>query len=508
MGKGMVIGGGSAAILVRQKSGEELELGELLVCGEGQTTHLLQVVDLVYGSQLTQAHLEMDSGMQLEEDPSFGLLDKHLRSYVIAKLKPVVTINGNEARATKSLPAFMTEIRGVTASDVSFLAQPAHPLLLGNLRSGSKELAVAASLPGRDVLSHHVLISATTGKGKSNLAAFILWNTLTPDWCGLLVLDPHDEYYGHDSIGLRHHPSANERMLYFTPRNPPPGACTLKIKLDQIRPWHLDGVMPWSDAQREALAAYLKTYGERWIERCLTDAPLDGFMDGTLAVVKRRLMHLLDIRVLDGRLECNGAFDTEQGAATLADIIKALDEAKTVIIDTSEFAGQTELLIGSLICHRVFAHHRELKVAGTLAQHPVVGIVLEEAPRVLGKDALERGPNIFSTIAREGRKFGVGLVAITQLPSLIPRDVLANMNTKIILGTEMKPERMAIIESAAQDLSEDDRTIASLDRGEAIVSSNFARFALPIKIPLLRDVVGVKPPVRRQFVGVTPAKLL
>ena len=505
MGKGMVIGGGSSAVLVRQKHGEILELGELLLCGEGSTRYLLQVVDLVYGSQLTQQHLELISGLQLEEDPSFGLVDKHLRSYVIAKLKPVVTIIDRQAFMTKSLPEFMTEIRGVIASDVSFITEPPHPLLLGDLRSGSKALSVPVALPGRDVISHHILISATTGKGKSNLASFMLWNTLTATWCGLLVLDPHDEYFGRTGLGLKDHPSARDRLLYYTPRNAPPGGRTLKIKLDQVKPWHLDGVMPWSDAQREALAAYAKTYGDNWIECCLTDQPLDGFMEGTLAVVKRRLTQLLDIKIHDGMLECDGAFDTTQGATTITDIINALDDAKTVVIDTSEFAGQTELLIGSLVCHRVFSKHQQLKAEGTLAQHPVIGIVLEEAPRVLGKDALERGPNIFSTIAREGRKFGVGLVAITQLPSLIPRDILANMNTKIILGTEMKPERQALIESAAQDLSEDDRTIASLDKGEAIVTSNFGRFALPIKIPLFRDIAAsAAPVVRRAFVGVRP----
>ena len=115
---------------------------------------------------------------------------------------------------------------------------------------------------------------------------------------------------------------------------------------------------------------------------------------------------------------------------------------------------------------------------------PVISILLEEAPRVLGKEVLEKGPNIFSTIAREGRKFKIGLTAITQLPSLIPRQILANMNTKIILGIEMQPERQAIIESASQDLSSDSRSIAALDKGEAIITSNFTRFALPVKIPL------------------------
>jgi uncharacterized protein len=53
----------------------------------------------------------------------------------------------------------------------------------------------------------------------------------------------------------------------------------------------------------------------------------------------------------------------------------------------------------------------------------------------------------------------------------------------------MAPERQAIIESASQDLSSDDRNIASLDKGEAIVSSNFAKLPLPIKIPFFDDMV-------------------
>ena len=149
-------------------------------------------------------------------------------------------------------------------------------------------------------------------------------------------------------------------------------------------------------------------------------------------------------------------------------------------------------MIGSLIANEAFNRYKYHKMNGVLDSKPVISIVLEEAPRVLGKDVLEAGPNIFSTIAREGRKFKVGIVAITQLPSLIPREILANINTKIILGIEMKPERQAIIESAAQDLSEDDRTIASLDIGDALITSNFARFVTPIRIPNFEENIKNK----------------
>ena len=111
---------------------------------------------------------------------------------------------------------------------------------------------------------------------------------------------------------------------------------------------------------------------------------------------------------------------------------------------------------------------------------------------------LTNNQSVFSTIAREGRKFNVGLIAITQLPSQIPKDILANINTKIILGIELAAERASIIESASQDLSRDDRNIAALDVGEAIITSNFTKFAVPVKIPLFD---AQKNSTRRGFAG-------
>jgi DNA helicase HerA-like ATPase len=160
-----------------------------------------------------------------------------------------------------------------------------------------------------------------------------------------------------------------------------------------------------------------------------------------------------------------------------------------VIVDTSYFSGAIEIMIGTIIVSEMFDKYRYYKRVGMLEDKPVVSIVLEEAPRVLGKAVLESGSNVFESVAREGRKFKIGLMAITQLPSEIPKSILANMNTKIILGLEMGSERAAVIESAAQDLSQDQRTIASLDKGEALVTSTFTKFAVPIKVPLFRDFV-------------------
>lgn len=489
MVKGQILGGRFGELIARQKHGTTLELGELLACETNGETLLLQVYDLYYGSQLPGQALELISGMQLEEAQDTEVMEPHLRMYNLALLKALVAVQQGVPKAAKALPAIFAPLRQATAADVAFLAAPQGGLYLGQLRSGRGVLPVPISLPPEDVFSHHILIAGTTGKGKSVLMKNLLWHAVGLG-VGLLVLDPHDEYFGRGRPGLKDHPSRG-KVCYYTIRAPPAGAATLKINLGHLRPSHFD-FLSLSSPQAQLMWTYYKRFGREWIPKLLTDDTVDQkaeFHEMSLAVVRRTLRLLLDLDVRDGTLFCTGVFDERAGETVIADICRDLDGGCVVIIDTSAFSGQEELLIGSLLASEIFRRHKSAKQSGELGAKPVVGIVLEEAPRVLGKEVLERGGNIFSTLAREGRKFKVGLVAITQLPSLIPREILANINTKLILGVEMASERAALIESASQDLSTDARAIASLDRGEAIISSNFARFAIPIAIPFFDDTV-------------------
>ena len=494
--KGQILSGEFGQILIRQKSGADIELGELLVSDSRNGRMLFQVYDLLYGSQISQQNLELISGMNLEEDSDLEFMDPNLRNYTLARLKNLATISSGKVRTSKALPDFFSGVRQVTSKDFSFLGKPSNSLYLGKLRSGSSTLPVDIFLDGAKLFSHHILIPASTGKGKSNLVSCILWDSVDKDYCGILILDPHDEYYGRTKKGLKDHPS-REKVSYYSP-NPPPGSRTLKINLKVIRPHHFNGVIDWSDPQREAMAAYYKVYKEDWISAIVLSREINNFYEGTIAVVRRRMLSLLSLDVANDSLYSKGIFDVNAGMSTVREIVNDLEDSKKVIIDTSSFSGSVEILIGSIISSELFNCYRKHAVSGKINDMPVISIVLEEAPRVLGKNVLEKGHNIFSTIAREGRKFKVGLLAVTQLPSLIPREILANMNTKIILGTEMAPERQAIIESASQDLSDFSRSIASLDIGEALVTSTFTPFAMPIIIPLFDDIANASSPAEHK----------
>lgn len=513
---GQVVGGSFGDIIVRQKAGKELEIGSILVSKQGDTSLILQVFALEYGSQIGQSMQEMMSGQGLED----GVVEARpyepeLVNYVLARIKPLARVRrgvgssgGRDAEVTipKAMPPFFGTLSDVTSGDLDFVGRGDRhggSIMVGYMRSGTRVLEdVEVRLPAEDVFSHHVLIPATTGRGKSNLVKTMMWHALDSDGVGALVLDAHDEYYGRHGYGLKDHPRAAARLAYYTPASPPAGAHRLTINLSLVEPSHFEGIAEFSDAQLQALRTYRQAFGRQWISKIMTVRADDLSMDvgevkkATLTVVRRKMRLLLGLSTdSDGNLiSRHSVFDaTTHGTGTVETIVGQIREGRVVVLDTSRLGTEAELLVGNIIATSLFEGYRDAKATGDLDSLPVAAVVIEEAPRVIGSDVLKSdNESIYATIAKEGRKFKVGLVAITQLSSVIPKTILANMNTKIILGNEMRQEREALIASASQDLSEDDRNIAGLDKGEAIVSSIFVPFATPVKIPLFDDLVRAK----------------
>src|SRR3989338_9436861 len=212
--KGQIISGNFEKVIARQKSGKQIEIWELLINEANGIKILLQVSDLLYGSQISQQNLEMISGMKLEENLDIDFYDPNLRNYTIAVLKSLLMLKEGKALLNKGLPEFFSGLREITECDLDFLSKPRNSLFLGKLRSGSKTLNVDISIDGEKALAHHILIAGTTGRGKSVLVSNLLWSIADSSYAGALVLDPHDEYYGRNKKGLKDHPS--KKIAYYT----------------------------------------------------------------------------------------------------------------------------------------------------------------------------------------------------------------------------------------------------------------------------------------------------
>lgn len=106
-------------------------------------------------------------------------------------------------------------------------------------------------------------------------------------------------------------------------------------------------------------------------------------------------------------------------------------------------------------------------------------IVLEEAHRYLGATASAMARKAANRIAREGRKYGVGLMVVTQRPSELPDTALAQSGTLIALrlsnATDQAKIRAALPDSVAGLAA----VLPSLRTGEAVVTGE--AIALPAR---------------------------
>ncbi|MCD6575735.1 MAG: ATP-binding protein [Nanoarchaeota archaeon] len=517
MNVGKVIGGNvGGKLLIRLKSNAKVDVGDLLVCENENTGEkfFLKVVNMQISSLLAQQFIEEMAGQKLEHDEiDYNIFDAQDRFYRMCEAKILKIKRGDEFYPPRSLPNFFTDVRKINESD-DFISQ-AGEIEIGYLRLGREALkAIKTKLPAKGLISHHMLVVAATGKGKSNFARVFLRGLLKLDDYAAIVFDPHNEYYGgKGSKGLRDHPLRN-KVVYFSPKyESTPGAERLIISTRDLEPDDFFGIIDLSSTQQEALDLLKRKFKGEWIEKLLGEEIKDLFemfdkkiARSTLAALRRKIYHALELHDKSGLV-----FTLEKtDDVSIYDKIKsAIEERKIIIIDTSMVGDDSEKIIASSIVNRVFNSFRYLKQTKPqeFARTPEVLIVFEEAPRVLGSEALANGVNIFERIAREGRKFKVGLCAITQMPSLLPAEILSQMNTKVILGLPSPADRSAVINSATQNISDESVEIQMLDRGEAIITSPFIKFPLPTKIfsfddILKEDIANIKTTEKDISIGV------
>lgn len=482
---GRVVGGKLDTIVVRQYEEAELEAGDLLIWEGDGFSVIMQVYNMEHGSQMSDRTREMIAGMGPEKEAEkASYYEPDFPDYVLVLAKPLAKVEDGKPFKPKKMPPVYGSVRYVTADDMPFLPGPgANRFLVGHIRSGSSVMGEAGLyMDAAEVFSHHVLVPATTGRGKSNLVKCMMYELIGTNTVGALVLDAHGEY----SRALAAHPQARTGLVCYTNEpNPPPGSHPLVVSANTVIPRNLRGPVEMTEAQERMAWEMWRKHGKGWITELLdedNDTDLPEQQKITRHVLRQKVRNTLGLQKGD-------VFTIDEAVGdTVADIAQHVQDGKIVVVDTSELDEGVEMMIGNMVASRILWRYKLAKKKKTIKSLPVATVVIEEAPRVLGADHLGSG-NPFAEIAKEGRKFKVGVCAITQLSTVIPKEIMANLGTKIIFGNEMQAEREAIIGSAAQDLSKDGHNIASLDKGEAIVSSIFVPFTVPIKVPLFDSLV-------------------
>jgi len=486
---GRVVGNRVLETTFRTAYDEPLQVGEMLIVedGKSETKYLIRVMDIEYGADAERPDwMYREAGTMLSLDSKGEIVElkqtDHL--YRLGIAVPLGYIDGGVFRKAKSIPAHFSKVRKAREEDYSFLRPYLGDIEVGNLRSGDEVLDFPVGISG-NAIPHHIGIFATTGMGKSNLMKNLALSCMKLRRYGFLILDPHGEYYDGGEIGKRglRHAGHNDSLEVFSARRLEGPHNTLKISAREIEIADLQHLYEFTQPQLECLQEAQFEYGDSWLvdlkEKDVREihGDLGGkFHEGTINVIKRRLENIFRFGLLtsDPKLSVTGH------------IIDCLHSRKVVLVDTSNMFEAEELLISTVLCRAIFERHKSLySDKERFEALPPVLIAMEEAQRVLS----EAKGSVFSQIAREGRKFKVGLCAISQQPKLIDNEVLSQFNTLFILGLADKQDRNILRDSAKQDISRLDNEIQMLMPGEALIASPFTPFAVPVKVHLYEDRV-------------------
>ena len=116
-------------------------------------------------------------------------------------------------------------------------------------------------------------------------------------------------------------------------------------------------------------------------------------------------------------------------------------------------------------------------------------VVLEEGHRYLGDNASALTRDSANRIAREGRKYGVGLVLVTQRPAELPDTALAQCGTLVALRLSNSEDQGTIRAALPDAISGLAGVLPSLRTGEGVVSGESV--ILPARV--LFDLPNPKP---------------
>jgi DNA helicase HerA-like ATPase len=484
---GRVVGRSVRELRFRAFYGREFQLGEILVVEDDERKRdlLARVVDIEYGQDASgEGWSEQTAGNMMQSDGRGGyeLREKERRLFTVGVCTPLGFVVDDHFRKPKSLVPHFSKVRRAGPKDYAFLSKVMGDVEAGVLRSGESRLALRIGIRG-DSFPHHIGVFATTGMGKSNLMKTMAASAMRCAKYAMLVLDPHGEYFAGSPgcRGLSHAADAAERLVVFSARKLVGAHNTIKVSAQEITAQDLLNLQEYSDAQREALHALRGELGEGWILG-IHDARAEELFErlqrrfhiDTINVIKRRIARVME----------SGKVSRDREVSMTRTVIAALKEAKVVLVDTSNMPELEELLVSTVLARAVLDHYqRAYEAVDTFAALPPVLITMEEAQRVLDKS---RG-TVFSRIAREGRKFKVGLCAISQQPKLIDNQVISQFNTLFVMGLADKRDREILRDASKQDISDLENEIQTLMVGEALVTSPFVPFALPLAVHRYED---------------------
>lgn len=364
--------------------------------------------------------------------------------------------------------------------------------------------------------SRRTMVFAQSGFGKTNLVKVLLYHMASNKEYGKLIFDLNGEYYlkGTRTYGLGsiEEDRIKDNVVVFSDKQFPDSNQDQAKNAGKVlinMPAHLTvgDILNFGAGFSEVMKSFLLYLDEQGVGDFIQN--IDDYVNNpsnlhrdfsdffgemkknqpdasarkTIMAIRKRIRHLID----------DGGGVHSSSSNLVEEVFRFLKEGKTVIIDLSLKDNADASIISTILVRKLFENNKEYYTADKPDELVNAVIFVEEAQNVLSDEFVRTNANPFVRVAKEGRKFGLGIVAITQRPSAISEEIRTQAENFFAFHMGNSDDIRALVKSNINY----DGVISSFIQRETIpgnlymVSSNQA-FALPIRVTEFEKMVEDK----------------
>lgn len=402
---------------------------------------------------------------------------------------------------------------------ISSKVTDSNSLAIGHFASNKD---VAAILDGNRFFQRHACIVGSTGSGKSYTVASILEKADQLPYANMIVFDLHGEYnelsYA-DRIKICDEPDGLHIPLWF-------------FNYEEIHSLFVESSEGTSTNQRAAVINYILQRKKEYISNNMSgvsqeivtaDTPVPFSAKGLIENLEEQNILEIDTGETYKTGDNKGQAKTRRGQyydkltnlitrlrtkmddkkygfvfneddTTKADYlnhfvarIMGKDEYRIKVIDLSEVPSDMLAIVIGIVTRLIYDIQFWITPEKEEVRHPLV-LVCDEAHIYMSNDmskmkAIEKKSlEIFEKIAKEGRKYGIGLLIVSQRPAELNTTIMSQCNNIVSLKVTNDRDKSAVAAMLTDSLVGIVEMLPNLDVGECVVVGD--AIMLPSKIIL------------------------
>jgi DNA helicase HerA-like ATPase len=368
------------------------------------------------------------------------------------------------------------------------------------------------------LISRRTFVFARAGFGKSNLNK-LLFSELyrsQPETTkrgdrrvpvGTIIFDPDGEYFWPDDKGrpgLCDVTWLRDKLVVFTSRQAPSAfygsftASQVRLDIRESRPSDVISIALPPERQDQQNVSKLRNLSSaNW--RTLVDLIHPERNNASITDVAN-LLNLTpgqqDAEAIAARSNMTTVVGLlhDPSSQLMARLLEALSLGKLCVVDISQMRGTQGFILAGIILRQIFTRNQEEFTKQEPRTIPTIAIV-EEAQSVLQEKSASSEP--FISWVKEGRKYDLGAVLITQQPGSIPGEILSQGDNWFIFHL-LSAADLQNLRSANSHFSSD--ILSSLlnepIRGQGVFWSSGAgrEYPIPVRIASFESSTSIADP--------------